>query len=71
VLYHGNGSYTVIEAISVQFRDVSDDEVRLPDLPIRFADAEQRINEYGSGGAAGASDKLKDQVNKEKQKRDR
>lgn len=71
VLYHGNGSYTVIEAISVQFRDVPDDEVRLPDLPVRFDTAEQRINEYGNGGAGGASDKLKNQVDKEKQKGDR
>lgn len=71
VLYHGNGSYTVIEAISVQFLDVPDGEVRLPDLPVRFDAAEQRVNEYGNAGAGGASDKLKSQVDKEKQKGDR
>ena len=71
VLYHGNGSYTAIEAISVQFRDVSDDEVGLPDLPVRFDEAENRVNEYINGGAVGASDKLREQVDKQKQKGNR
>jgi hypothetical protein len=67
VLYHGNGSYTVIEAISVQFRDVSDDEVRLPDLPVKFNKADQRVDEYRNGGAVGAGNNLKNQIDKKKQ----
>ena len=67
VLYHGNGGYTVIEAVSVQFRDVSDDEVRLPDLPVKFNKAEQKVDEYRNGGAVGPGNNLKNQIDKKKQ----
>jgi len=34
VMNTNNGGYRITEAINVQFRDVSDDEVALPNLPI-------------------------------------
>lgn len=64
VTYYGGGEYTITEPISIQFRDVSDDEVKLPDLPKRFDKAERRSREYLNGGAAAAGESLRREVDK-------
>jgi hypothetical protein len=68
VLHHGSGSCTIIEAISVQFRDSIDADVILPSLPVRFDKAEGRVKEYADSGALGTADALKEDLDKEKRK---
>ena len=68
VLYHGGGSYTIIEAMNVQFRDSIDADVKLPSLPVRVDKAERRVKEYGDAGAVGVADALKGNLDNEKRK---
>lgn len=51
VEYHqASGDQFVKEAISVQFRALGNDEFKLPDLPVRFDNAERFIAVLRSGG---------------------
>lgn len=68
VMHHGDGAEYVIEAINVQFRDVSDEEVALPNLPIRFDSAEQMVKDSRLNGNAEAADQLAKQIELAKQK---
>ena len=50
LVVHDTVSERITEAVSVQFRDVSDQEVSLPPLPVRFDDAERSVDQFRSAG---------------------
>ncbi|MEN3331424.1 MAG: hypothetical protein V7641_789 [Blastocatellia bacterium] len=66
VVYEGDGSYRIIEAINVQFRDILDDEMNLPDLPIKFDEAEVWLSNLQNNGANEITNTLKQQIDMEK-----
>ena len=68
VIHNDSGSEIMIEAINIQFREVSDEEVRLPDLPVRFDKAEKLVNEYRDMGNMSAADALVNHIESAKQK---
>lgn len=66
VIFLGNGEYIVNEGINVQFRDVSDDEIGLPNLSRRFDDAEQKEKTFRAAGASDFADALQQKIDDEK-----
>lgn len=63
-----DGSCDIIEAISVQFRDISDDEVKLPSLPVRYDQAERKAQTYRQVGAVGTADNLQRGIEADRQR---
>jgi len=58
----GNDFVDVKEAISIQFRDLSEDEVRLPDLPVRFDIAEEKARSLKAAGQYERSEALEQAI---------
>jgi hypothetical protein len=48
----------VVEALSVEFRDVSEEEVGIPDLPTRFDKAEQKVETLKAAGLTQQAESL-------------
>ncbi|HXG64094.1 MAG TPA: hypothetical protein VNO70_03245 [Blastocatellia bacterium] len=63
----GPGSDTIIhlqEALNVEFRELSENEVRLPDLPIRFDLAQQKAQALRAAGHHERADALEQGISK-------
>jgi len=58
VLLHNSGDETTIEAIRVEFREVSEREASLPDLPTHFDQAEQKVDILRTNGLSDQADGL-------------
>ena len=67
VMHHSEDSEFVIQAISVQFREVLDYEVALPNLPVKFDKAEQVVEDSRRANPQ-VADELTSQIERAKQK---
>jgi hypothetical protein len=54
----GESFVEVKEAVNLEFRDLSEDEVKLPDLPVRFEVAEQKAKDLKAAGQLERADSL-------------
>jgi|GEM_PF-2029448 len=68
LVVHDTMSERITEAVSVQFRDVSEQEVSLPPLPVRLDDAEKEVLRLRSGGEHETADRLEAGVRRIKEK---
>jgi hypothetical protein len=70
VMYQ-NGEQDIIEAIKVEFREVSDEEASLPDLPLQFNKAQERLKILRTSGLVPQADALSRDIEQAKGKADR
>jgi hypothetical protein len=52
------------EALKVEFRDLSEDEAQLPDLPLRFDLADDKVRTLREAGQSERADRLQQAINK-------
>ena len=60
----GESFIEVKEAINIEFRDLSEDEVKLPDLPVRFDIAEQKAKDLKAAGQLERANSFLEAANK-------
>lgn len=53
----------VLEALNVEFRELSADEAALPELPVRFDIAEQKLQSLKNSGQSAIADRLQQGIN--------
>lgn len=68
IQHFSDTSIVVVEAVNVQFRDVSESEVSLPNLPMQFNQAEQMIKDARANGDVEGADEQSKQIENERQK---
>ena len=66
--HYGEGNEFVSEAINIQFRDVADSEVALPNLPVSFDKIEQTVKDAQSSGDIEWADEQRKQIDLERRK---
>ncbi|MGA9773076.1 MAG: hypothetical protein WBV94_28860 [Blastocatellia bacterium] len=60
----GKKLLNVTEAVNIEFRELSDKEVQLPDLPVRFDLVEEKIQSLLAAGHKSQADMLQQAINK-------